>query len=129
MNYKIEELPNVAFKMWKGLGLFSPGGQKKGNYGISYKGKKTFKTNSLYGNKGKRNSQLMHLGRWILASHQRKTVEYFLQCGKKMILGDDWNLGKTVTCLACCQFSKSRKILVITPKSRIAHWIWHINQL
>jgi len=74
MNYKIEELPNVAFKMWKGLGLFSPGGQKKGNYGISYKGKRASKTNSFYGNKGKGNRQLMHLGRWILASHQRKTV-------------------------------------------------------
>lgn len=46
-----------------------------------------------------------------------------------MILGDDWNLGKTVTSLACAVYSKSKRILILTRSCRMAHWIDHINQL
>lgn len=72
---------------------------------------------------------IMHIGRWILTPHQRRTVEYFLRRGKRMIIGDDWNMGKTVTALACMHYGKCKKVLIIVPKIILYHWIWHINQL
>lgn len=44
-----------------------------------------------------------------------------------MILGDEWNMGKTVTSLACLHYSKCKKTLVIVPKILIKHWTWHIQ--
>jgi hypothetical protein len=46
-----------------------------------------------------------------------------------MILGDGWNMGKTVTSLSCLHFSKCSKILIIVPKILIIDWHWHIQQL
>ena len=55
----------------------------------------------------------MHFGKWILNSHQKGAVDFYLRKGKKMILSGDWNSGKTVTSLACMQFGKSRKVLIL----------------
>jgi hypothetical protein len=72
---------------------------------------------------------MMYVGRWILTAHQSKIVHYFIQRGKRMIIGDGWNMGKTVTSLACMHYAKLKKILVIVPKQLFAHWYWHISQL
>lgn len=49
--------------------------------------------------------------------------------GKRMILGDGWNMGKTVTSLACMKYSKSKKVLIMTNKILVSHWLWHVHQL
>lgn len=57
---------------------------------------------------------LMYVGRWILTPHQKRAIDFFLRKGRRMILGDGWNMGKTVTSLACMHYSKSRKVLILT---------------
>lgn len=106
----------------------------KGSESISYsKFRKLKKTSShsfyKFGFLPIQRQSIMHIGRWILTPHQRRTVEYFLKRGKRMIIGDDWNMGKTVSALACIQYGRCKKVLVIVPKILIYHWIWHINQL
>jgi hypothetical protein len=76
-----------------------------------------------------RRPHLSYFGRWVLAPHQNRAVEYFLRRGRRMILGDGWNMGKTVTSLACMHSSKCKKVLVLVPKILIEHWLWHVQQI
>jgi superfamily II DNA or RNA helicase len=86
-------------------------------------------TNSKSINTKIHRNPLLSVGRWILSAHQKQTVEFFIKRGRRMIIADTWNMGKTVTSLACTQMSGAKKILVIVPKQLICHWAWHINQI
>lgn len=56
-------------------------------------------------------------------------MEYFIKAGRRIIIGDDWNMGKTVTSLSCMHYAKCKKTLVVVPKILLHNWLWHLNQL
>ena len=68
-------------------------------------------------------------GPWKLKVHQKRAVNAYLKNNGKMILADDFNMGKTVTALACGHFANLKKILVIAPRALLSFWLHHLTQI
>lgn len=66
------------------------------------------------------------LGPWRLRPHQMSAIDFFFRHGGKIILGDGWNMGKTVTTLAIMITSPSKVFLVVCDASLIYHWKKHM---
>lgn len=141
MNLVLIELPNLSFKMFKNITAAYSNLNIKRSESISISRIKKLRKNpsqmgipkcaSIYksGLSSTQKHSILHIGRWILTPHQRRTIEYFIKAGRRIIIGDDWNMGKTVTSLGCMYYGKCKKILVVVPKILLYHWLWHINQL
>lgn len=64
-----------------------------------------------------------------MSEHQKKVIDFWLSSSKRIILADGWNMGKTVTSLACMHFAHNYKILIIVPEIKVHHWVWHVQQM
>ena len=66
------------------------------------------------------------LGPWRLRPHQMSAIEFFFRHGGKVILGDGWNMGKTVTTLAIMFTSRLKLFLVVCDAALVYHWKRHM---
>lgn len=66
------------------------------------------------------------LGPWRLRPHQMSAIDFFFRHGGKIILGDGWNMGKTVTTLAIMLTSRLKLFLVVCDATLIYHWKRHM---
>lgn len=131
LNIKLPDLQNVSFKMLKSTQMSSNIRRQFIPNALGLQANKflTTKPNSFLKHSGERNNSIMHVGRWILSPYQAKAVDFFFRAGKRILLAHDWNMGKTVTSLACMHYSRSNKILIVVPKILVGHWTWHVRQI
>ena len=61
--------------------------------------------------------------------HQQKSIKFYHKNGGRIIIGDEWGMGKTVTVLVICMIYKITNVFVICPKVLIPHWQSHFEIL
>ena len=99
----LPDIPNVSFKMFK-----PPNPNPK---------------NCKYQQWERKN------GPWNLTDYQAKTTIKYVKGWRRMILGDETDVGKTVTALSCFCLARIKKVLIVCQKILIRFWWQHLKIL
>jgi superfamily II DNA or RNA helicase len=55
------------------------------------------------------------VGCWILKPHQQSAIDFFAKRGGRILIGDAWAMGKTVSALAIIKTFAFQTVLIVCP--------------
>lgn len=68
------------------------------------------------------------VGSWILRPHQQTAIDFFAKRGGRVIVGDGWAMGKTVTAVAIMKTFAFQTVLIVCQPVLVAHWQYHLTE-